>query len=98
MAVAVEMTFEGATLDEYDQVCGKIGYEPRGLGEDKGLFHWAAATPTGLRVVDVWESEDAFQEFVATKLGPVSAELGLAEPDAVILEVHNYLYGPSLGR
>jgi hypothetical protein len=97
MPVAVETTFEGGTLEQYDAVCGKLGYEPGGAGHPDGLFHFAVETPDGLRIVDVWESAEAFQNFAETMLGPVAAEVGIPEPKIEITPIHNYLYGPNLG-
>lgn len=48
----------------------------------KGLLaHIAGETPNGFRVVDVWESEDAFRRF-GEKLAPVMQAIGItAEPE-----------------
>lgn len=40
------------------------------------LVHAAGQGPNGFRVVDVWESEDAFRRFGET-LAPILAELGV---------------------
>lgn len=43
----------------------------------KGLLaHAAGQGPTGFRVVDVWESEEAFRQFGA-RLGPILQSLGI---------------------
>ncbi|HZC71024.1 MAG TPA: hypothetical protein VE442_10035 [Jatrophihabitans sp.] len=98
MAVAVEMAFEGATLEQYEQVCGKLGYPPRGAGHPDALFHFAIGGPEGLRVVDVWTSAEAFEKFATELLGPIAAEVGVPEPKVEITPIHNYLYGPKLGK
>lgn len=38
MAVAVQMDFEGATLDQYDQVCQMMGLTPKGPGPAGAIF------------------------------------------------------------
>ena len=43
MAIAVEMTFKGATLDQYDQVIEAMGLEPGGASPPGAISHWAAA-------------------------------------------------------
>ncbi len=91
MAVGVVMTFDGGTLEEYDEVCRRLGYEPKGKGEPGGLFHWVAKTDGGLYITDVWESGEAFQRFAGQKLGPVTQELGIVRPEVTTYEVHNYL-------
>lgn len=91
MAVAVQLDFEGATLGQYDQIIGKMGFAPRGKGGPGGLFHWVTKTQSGLRVTDVWESREAFEKFAAEQIGPISAEVGLPNPPAIqFFAVHNY--------
>ena len=92
MAVAVEMNFSGATMAQYDQVVEKMGLTPRGTTPPGAISHWAAETSDGLRVVDVWESREAYDKFAAEKIGPYSAEAGITEPPEMrFYEVHNYL-------
>ncbi len=45
------------------------------------LAHIAGDAGSGFRVVDVWESEDAFRQF-GDKLGPIMEQLGISvEPE-----------------
>jgi hypothetical protein len=92
MAVAVVMDFEGATLAQYDQIIGKMGFKPGGPGGPGSVSHWVAATDAGIRVVDVWESAKHFQSFADDQIGPISEEVGIPNPpDITFHEVHNYL-------
>lgn len=93
MPVAFEMRFPGGTLDQYDQVIEKMGYEPRGKGADPAYFHWVTQTDDGLLVVDVWESQEDFDEFAESTMGPITAEVGVSPPQITAHEVHNYLTG-----
>jgi quinol monooxygenase YgiN len=75
MAVAVIQEFE-ATPENYEKVNEKIGdAAPEGLilhtVSDLGGDRW--------KLVDVWESAEAFQNFVQNKLIPAIAEV---DPDA----------------
>src|SRR5206468_12335139 len=63
VAVAVEMDFRGATLDQYDQVIEKMGLTPGGGTPPGAISRWVAKTDDGLRVVDVWETREAFDRF-----------------------------------
>jgi len=54
MAVAFEMRFEGATLEQYDRVMELMGLDQGDTSPDGLVFHWAAATDDGIVVVDVW--------------------------------------------
>jgi hypothetical protein len=92
MAVAVTIDFEGATLDQYDEVIGKMGFTPGGSGGPGGIFHWVTATDDGIRVTDVWESREAFEDFAKSTMRPLVADAGITtEPKITLYEVHNYL-------
>lgn len=92
MAVAVQMDFEGATLEQYDRITQRMGLTPGGRAPAGAISHFAAATDGGIRVVDVWESREAFDRFAREQIGPYSAEVGItAEPRTEFLEVHNHL-------
>ena len=62
MAVAVIMDFAGATLDQYDEVMRRMDLDADQPSPTGALFHWVAATDTGLRVTDVWESREQFDD------------------------------------
>jgi hypothetical protein len=95
-ATAFEMLFSGGTVDQYEQVIEKMGFEHQGKGPPGALFHWVTKTDDGLKVVDVWESAEQFQAFADSQIGPHSAAVGLAEPEVTPYPVHNYLVGPGL--
>ncbi len=52
VAVAIIMDFDGASLDQYDQIIEKMGLQD-GSTPSGAIFHWVAKTDGGLRVVDV---------------------------------------------
>jgi hypothetical protein len=92
MAVAVEMNFRGATTEQYDQIIQKMGLTPKGATPENAVSHWVAQTDDGMRVVDVWDSKEAYEQYAQEKIGPYSAEAGITEPPEVrFYEVHNYL-------
>jgi hypothetical protein len=92
MAIAVQLDFDGGTLDQYDQVVAKMGFQPGGSGAPGGLFHWVTETDTGIRVTDVWESKALFERFAQEKIGPLTADVGITSPPRIsFFEVHNYL-------
>ena len=79
MAVAFIMDFAGGTVEDYDAVIEKMdlgGKLPAGA-----LFHAAGVNDEGLRVCDVWESEEVFQRFAEGKIGPLTEEVGLPQPE-----------------
>jgi hypothetical protein len=78
MAVSVVIEFEG-TPEEYDQVNEKmdaVANPPDGL-----IVHTGADIGNGkMRVIDVWESADAYGKFAESQLGPAIVEV--VGPDA----------------
>jgi hypothetical protein len=94
VAVAVQLDFPGATIEQYDQINERIGLLPGGPASPKELFHWVTETDDGFRVVDVWESREAFETFGREKLGPIYDEVGVRPPTEIqFFEVYNYLSG-----
>jgi hypothetical protein len=91
MAVAIQMDFDGGTLEQYDEICRKMGLKPKGPGPAGAISHFATTTDSGLRVVDVWETKEQFEKFAQDQIGPFSAEVGMtAPPQLQFFEVHNY--------
>jgi hypothetical protein len=92
MAVAIEMEFKGATLDQYDQVIELMGLRPASAGAPGGLFHWVTKTDDGIKVVDVWESQEVFEKFAQDEIGPYTQKVGIPNPPVMTFhEVHNHL-------
>jgi hypothetical protein len=93
MAVAIEMRFRGATLEQYDEVMRLMSLSDGTRPSPPGaLFHWAAATDDGIRVVDVWETQEQFDAFAQTEIGPYSQQVGIpAPPEVTVTPVHAYL-------
>ncbi len=88
MAIVVIQEFSGGTLEQYNDVTEKLslgGNSPTG-----NLFHVAGIADGGLRVVEVWESEDALHTFLGT-LGPITHSMGMSPPQVTIFPVHNIL-------
>ena len=90
MAVAIEMNFKGATLDQYDQVIGLMGLTPGNAAPPGAIFHWCAKTDDGIRVVDVWETKEAYDQFAQEQIGPYSQQVGVpGPPEVTYRDLHN---------
>jgi len=83
--MSVVAVFQGPTLtrERYEasvrELTGGRGLKTPSDWPVKGLLtHIAGETPNGFRVIDVWESEEAFQKF-GEALKPIMAKLGLEE-------------------
>lgn len=88
MPVAFMLDFPDGSLAQYDDVVAKMhldGQLPPGA-----LFHVAGdRLGGGIRVLDVWESDAAFQAFSDAQIRPLSAEAGLMPPEILRFEVEN---------
>jgi hypothetical protein len=94
MAVGVEIDVVGGTLEQYDEVVERLGLLPGGPAASQEIFHFVTKTENGFRVVDVWESRQAFDQFAEEKIRPLLREVGVARPPEIrYLEIHNYLAG-----
>ena len=95
MAVLVEQQFP-ATPEIYDAVNEKLGVAS-GL-PDGAVLHAAMVDGDTMRIVDVWESEGAWESFRSGQLEPavgaVLEEKGIepeGPPDITITEIHNHM-------
>ena len=96
IAFVLDFTAEGRNLAaDYDAINAEMGVvasPPDGL-----IMHWASPSGNHLRVVDVWESQEKFDTFMATKLGPALHKLEFTEPAVSRHEVYNIIApAPSL--
>jgi hypothetical protein len=93
MAIARVFEGKGWTPEQYDKLIAAL-LDRIGRGDRAApgvLFHWATATPDGMRATDVYESREAADALVSDQIGPIAAELGLPLPEISEYEVHRYL-------
>jgi hypothetical protein len=94
MTIGVQLDFRGATLEQYDEAIERMGFLPGGPGAQHELFHWVTKTDNGIRIIDVWDSREAYEKFEAERIRPVASEVGISEsPEIQFFEVHNYFAG-----
>ena len=62
-----------ADYSNYERVQEELGEEaPEGL-----IVHVAGPTPRGFRIIDVWDSEDAWERFLRERLEPARERAGV---------------------
>src|ERR1043165_750948 len=85
--ILVHFDFDNVTSQQYDDVWADL--RASGNAHPKGLIaHVGASKPnSGWKVVDIWESEQAFQEFGNT-LMPLLAKHNIPTSQPEILPVH----------
>lgn len=95
MATIMQMHWREATPEQYDQTRAKVGWDretPTGA-----KLHVSGFAEDGLRVVDVWDSEQSFNNFFGQRLAPAIQEIGIqGEPDVKFFPLHG-VYAPALG-
>ncbi|MDH6580811.1 hypothetical protein [Kitasatospora sp. MAP5-34] len=98
MAIIAAFDIPGGTQAQYEQVTNKM---TGGRGVVRASSDWPVAglishaagpSPSGWFVVDVWESEEAFQRF-GEALRPLMQEAGMAETAPNIYPAFNTVTG-----
>jgi hypothetical protein len=88
MSTVMLMEWSGVTPDQYTQVM-------RTLDLDKnpatgGMFHVAGFTSGTLRVLDIWESQQAFEKFQKERLTAAVQKAGItSQPKVQFYPAHN---------
>ena len=85
-SIVVLVTWEGFTKEIYEDARKQVNFEgdiPQGL-----VSHIAAFDKNGIRVTDVWKSEEDFKNYVQNRLMPVIGKLVKGEPRIEIIPLH----------
>jgi len=90
MAVGVLLEFGGGRNAAYDRVIERMGLTD-GRPPAGALFHMAGETESGFRVVDMWESAEAFEKFAQEQIAPITADEGFPAPAISVWEIHSTL-------
>jgi len=87
MSVVMLMRWDGVTLEQYDRARQLVRWEEEPAAG--GLFHVATHDGQAMRITDIWETAEHFQQFVEQRLMPGIADLGLpGEPHVEIYPAH----------
>jgi hypothetical protein len=96
MATVMLMHWREATLDQYDAVRDKVQWDqdlPAGV-----KLHVCGHADDGMHILDVWESEEAFNTFFEERIGPAVQEVGIqGQPDVKFYPLHG-VFVPALGQ
>ncbi len=91
MAILLRFAPQGMDAATYDEIIRRL--DQAGVGAPEGrLYHVCFGNENNLRVSDIWDSRESFEEFGKT-LMPVLQEVGLDPGQPEILEVHNIIKG-----
>ncbi|HYZ79271.1 MAG TPA: hypothetical protein VE596_18040 [Gaiellaceae bacterium] len=89
MATVMQMTWPEITRDDYERAREAVRWED---DVPQGAILHVSWFEDGLRVIDVWESEDDFNRFANDRLMPKLQELGIGsnQPDVRFHDAHAY--------
>ena len=81
---------------EYRAVLDRMGVEQQ---PESGIYqHITAQTDFGYRVIEIWDSEAGFQEFVQRRMLPALKDLGIdRKTEITVTPLHN-LFAPRLAE
>lgn len=95
MAVGLRIKFAGGTQQQYDATHGHMEIDSN--PPEGNIFHAAGPIDGGWHVIDFWESREAFDRFVETRLQQAMQELGdrtfSAPPEIQEFPVHHMSMG-----
>lgn len=94
MATVMLMEWPGVTEEQYNRVMSNLGLDanpPAG-----GICHVAGFIGGSLRVLDIWDSQQAFERFQQDRLTAAVQKAGITgQPKVQFFPVHN-LYAPNV--
>jgi hypothetical protein len=94
MTIAIEWSTRGptGTAAKYDELLAELHVAPGGPHPGEGcLFHWAREDHDGLHGVDVWDTQEHFDNFIRDKLGPATEKVGMSPPQTKSFDIHAFL-------
>jgi hypothetical protein len=82
------MRWDGVTPEQYDAVMDKLDLDNDPL--PGGRFHLCGFDGGTMRVVDVWDSQEAFESAMGSRIQGAVEEVGVAgEPQVDYYDAHN---------
>ncbi|MCE8425778.1 MAG: hypothetical protein J5U17_08385 [Candidatus Methanoperedens sp.] len=84
--IVLIVKWEGFTKDMYEETRKQVDFEgdvPKGL-----VLHIVTFNDKGIRVSDIWESEEDFNNYARERLMPVTGKLTETQPDMEVYPLH----------
>ena len=98
MSTVMLMEWPGLTQDQYNQVMRTLDLDKK--PPNGGIFHVAGFTTGTLHVLDIWESQQAFEKFQKERLDDAIKKAGItSHPKVQFYPAHNiYVPNPEFVR
>ena len=88
MATVMVMNWPGITTEHYEAVRRETNFE--GVAPRGGKYHVAWSTKEGMHIVDVWDSQAAFEQFLQARLMPAVEKLKIpGQPQVEFFPAYN---------
>src|SRR5438128_1722713 len=88
------MEWPGVTEEQYKRVMGALELDAKPPAG--GIFHVAGFSGGSLRVLDIWESQQAFERFQQDRLAAAVQKAGVTgQPKVQFFPVHN-IFAPQM--
>ncbi|HMC98731.1 MAG TPA: hypothetical protein VKH37_01215 [Ferruginibacter sp.] len=81
------------TQESYDNILKEMGDKEKEQ-YSKRPIHMSYQNGDKFCVIDVWNSQAELEEFAASTLGPVFAQLGIAPPQPQVFPIYRYVNTP----
>lgn len=79
---------------EYRAVLDRMGVESR---PEPGIYlHITAQTDFGYRIIEIWDSQEGFEEFAQRRMLPALADLGIDRKTEITVKPLHNLFAPRL--
>jgi hypothetical protein len=79
---------------EYRAVLDRMGVEAR---PEPGIYlHVTAQTDFGYRIIEIWDSQDGFEEFAQRRMLPALEQLGIDRKTEITVKPLHNLFAPRL--
>jgi hypothetical protein len=94
--VVMTMNVTGLSHEEFRSILDEMGVERR---PEPGIYqHISHPTETGFRIIEVWESQNGFEEFATRRLQPAITKLGIQRETSIVFQpLHNF-FGPRINE
>ncbi len=90
MAIGVYFHPGSMTTAQYDEITSEL--EAAGEGRPAGrISHCSFGPPDNMMVFDIWENQEAFEEF-GKVLMPILAKIGLESGPPDVMPIHHMIF------
>jgi quinol monooxygenase YgiN len=91
--VVMTMNVSGLTHKEFRSILDEMGVEAR---PEPGIYqHISHPTETGFRIIEIWESQEGFEEFAERRLQPAVTRLGIQRETTIRgLSITGWIFAP----